>query len=349
MSLEVHQPPRFAISDPQQLAAMLQYLEAHGYAVVANAADASQVRDGVQMFWQHMEATSSVRRDDTSTWTNRQWPGQRDTGIMRSPAFSHSAFSWHTRTLPTVRKAFAAIWDSDELLVSYDVGGAFRPWHSDPRYRTAGGWWHVDQNSRLPDRTGRVCVQGLVTYTDASAATGGFCCVPDSHHRHSELCDKHGDLPMDYVHIPSEEVLGGSGRLLAAQAGDLILWDSRLIHCNTPAGHLPAADADAVSASDESGLLRLVSYVCMLPRAAADADLLYRRKVGFICHMPTSHWPTERLPYVPLGLSLFAARIAEAQEDWTKAAAAVLRLVGFSEREIRWRMTLDFPALPKPL
>ena len=32
----------------------------------------------------------------------------------------------------------------------------------------------MDQNAFLPGKDGRVCVQGLVTLTDATAATGGL-------------------------------------------------------------------------------------------------------------------------------------------------------------------------------
>ena len=55
---------------------------------------------------------------------------------------------------------------------------------------TQDGWWHVDQNAALPARQGKVCVQGLVTYTAASAETGGLCLIPGSHRQHDDLCHR---------------------------------------------------------------------------------------------------------------------------------------------------------------
>ena len=34
---------------------------------------------------------------------------------------------WYLRTLPNIKKAFASIWGDDDLLVSFDGCGVFRP------------------------------------------------------------------------------------------------------------------------------------------------------------------------------------------------------------------------------
>jgi hypothetical protein len=45
-----------------------------------------------------------------------------------------------------------------------------------------------------------------------------------------------GDKTMDYIAIPDFQNLGlGGGVLVCARGGDLVLWDSRTVHCNTPA------------------------------------------------------------------------------------------------------------------
>jgi hypothetical protein len=144
-----------------------------------------------------------------------------------------------------VKEAFAAIWKTNDLLVSFDGGNAFRPWGYDRAWLTDGGWYHVDQNANRPNRAGKVCIQGLVTLCDADETTGGLVLVPGSHKNHTEWCERNplgkelGDfLPAD-VH---DEVFEAGARLVCAKAGDLILWDSRTIHCNTPALTAPSLE-----------------------------------------------------------------------------------------------------------
>eukprot|EP00449_Zooxanthella_nutricula_P054523 CAMPEP_0198563690 /NCGR_PEP_ID=MMETSP1462-20131121/99142_1 /TAXON_ID=1333877 /ORGANISM="Brandtodinium nutriculum, Strain RCC3387" /LENGTH=127 /DNA_ID=CAMNT_0044294641 /DNA_START=13 /DNA_END=396 /DNA_ORIENTATION=- len=85
----------------------------------------------------------------------------------------------------------------------------------------------------------------------------------------------------------ADPVLQTGTRLVCAEAGDLILWDSRCVHCNTP-GVLE--EEDKVS-SDE--LLRLASYVCMTPAAWACEETLALRRQAFVRNMVATHIPHE--------------------------------------------------------
>ena len=64
----------------------------------------------------------------------------------------------------------------------------------------------------------------------------------------------------DYVRVPSKYPLLDelSPRLIKCKAGDLIVWDSRSIHCNSPA----FVDKEKENPLD---LLRVVTYICMSP------------------------------------------------------------------------------------
>ncbi len=325
--------------------------------------------------------------------------GNGDTGIIASPKFNHSDFCWFSRLLPGVKKAFASIWSTNDLIVSFDAGNAFRPWDIHPGWVTSRNWWHVDQNSKRGQaRHGKVCVQGLVTYYDVTERTGGLCLFPGSQSEHDTLCSRcpSADTKRDFVYLETTDpiITENQAILPLAKAGDLILWDSRVVHCNTPgltsdvplSSYEPGEEertdggrrkritmskeeiyekvekyrngALATSIGESEGvekvrdveLLRLVSYVCMLPRGSNPAYctdenttgnmseydremILDAKKKGFLSRTPTSHWATEKI--------VFYMEEDEANTNreggWrnmNECSDEMLRLAGFSEKEI---------------
>ena len=299
--------PRFDLDDAVQAQEMVKYLEENGYAVVSSVASHEEIDVAKGQFWDFAEKyCTGLKRGDATTWHDDRWLANPKTGIISGCGFNHSDFLWSTRMLPKVRRAFELIWgvDSehgrDRMLVSFDGGNAFRPWRLNPTWATDGGWWHVDQNSRRgPHRKGRVCVQGLVTYYDADADTGGLCVVPQSHHEHDGLCARidAARLGIDFVQVPeADPVLANGGVLVCAKAGDLLLWDSRTVHCNTPSLNWSPHPPDAAPPDE---LIRLVAYVCMLPRSRVPAEMLPRRQAAFENQLPTAHWPDVAPPLPP--------------------------------------------------
>eukprot|EP00388_Colpodella_angusta_P035514 GDKK01036206.1.p1 GENE.GDKK01036206.1~~GDKK01036206.1.p1 ORF type:complete len:422 (-),score=31.49 GDKK01036206.1:102-1367(-) len=379
---------RFDITDPEQEEAMLRHLDECGYAVVASVAVEEQVELGINMFWDFWEKAAvrgPIKRHDLESY--KHWMGNAATGILVGAKENHNDFAWTTRTLPLVKKAFAKIWQDEDLVVSFDASGAFRPYKPHKEWLTNGGWWHVDQNHlRGKHRQGRVTVQGLVTYYDANAETGGLCLIPGSHLHHQAVCERAptAKMDIDYVSIPRNDPVLTSEQaiLVCAKAGDLILWDSRTVHCNTcalaevdhfknilkaidkkrgPNDPLPSLSPDAgptpntetaatISASTTAAaagagasapeettttlasntvpfapkaeLIRLVSYVCMVPRAHTTSTTMYNRKQAFVHKRPTSHYP-----------SCEYCVSTERAMPWTKRRD-ILQLVGYTEREI---------------
>ncbi len=169
-----------------------------------------------------------------------------------------------------------------------------------------GGWWHVDQNALLPEHAGRVCVQGLVSFTAATADTGGLCVIPGSHRQHTELCHRSvmaARMKIDFVTVDAgDPILADGGVLVTCEAGDLIVWDSRTVHCNTPSLNIAAFAAltpeekAAEAAATPADLLRLCAYVCMVPAAHATQEILDGKIHMFQHKMRTSHWPTAPCP-----------------------------------------------------
>lgn len=421
LSVPVHfsAVPRFDVSDT---AGFTAYLEANGYVVIANVASASEIAESKTQFWDFVESIGHMRRHEPATWIDDNWLPNRRNGIFSSRGVNHSPFAWNIRCLPKVKEAFAAVWQTNELLVSFDATNVFRPWTLSRDYLTKGGWWHVDQNAlKGPERQGKVCVQGLVTLYDATPHTGGLCVIPRSHLQHDAFCQRAPNASVlgDFVPIEvTDSVFETDGVLVGAKAGDLVLWDSRTIHCNTPAltaeayfkaaavhadagthsTHTPAdtaavcadagTSAPAVStdtamspaastaaapslaalsvdapetapspavAPDTSpvvpgegpDIIRLVAYVCMVPRRLASATIVAQRKFEFRARIGTSHWPVAHDRMVA---SLLADGVApedtaeEACPDPAKCPREMLQLVGYSGAEIN---ALHAPPTPR--
>jgi len=137
-----------------------------------------------------------------------------------------------------------------------------------------------------------------VTLTDVNEDTGGLVVIPGSHKEHDRVCQRFGLRLAPLVTInPEDPILAQGSRLVCAEAGDLLLWDSRTVHCNTPAlsalnGGEEEESADgAVDTPPLRALIRQVGYVCMTPAAWATEEVLEQRRDAFIKNISTSHWP----------------------------------------------------------
>uniref|UniRef100_A0A7S2N9Q8 Phytanoyl-CoA dioxygenase n=1 Tax=Zooxanthella nutricula TaxID=1333877 RepID=A0A7S2N9Q8_9DINO len=279
--LDTTPTPRFKLDDH----AWVLHLEQEGFAVIADVAGPGDLERSQHLLWDFLEEHSPWRRAAPETWTDQGFDhlGSVRTGILSGCGVGQSAFMWHARTLPKVRAVFERVWGTSELLVSFDGANVFRPWHHGFR-KTLCGWWHVDQGA---GKRGRHAVQGLLSLFPADATTGGLTVVPGSHHRHGEVVEDQQNPAIDYCTVQSycpvlQEL---PHRLVTCEAGDLVLWDSRTVHANTPAPKPPVSPADQ--------LLRAVAYVCMTPKTCAAADVRKQRRTAFEHGFGTTHWPHE--------------------------------------------------------
>jgi Phytanoyl-CoA dioxygenase (PhyH) len=179
---------------------------------------------------------------------------------------------WEMREL--CAPIFARIWDvaPEDLLTSFD-GTSFQRFSNRSKYEH---WMHVDQNRSLTDFT---CVQGAVNLLPNKEKDGGLIVIEGSH-----------NLFNDYMESrPSEGITGWTSIdmnnpiiselpivKICANAGDIILWDSRTFHCGfyPLEGHGP----------------RMCIYVSQQPRDRASKKTLDKRIEYFEGLKMTNHW-----------------------------------------------------------
>ena len=145
---------------------------------------------------------------------------------------------------------------------------------------------HIDQDPFR--KRGFHCVQGMVPFLDVTKEIGGLQLVPKSHTEEiqEEIRQDNPNHRGNFVKVSDDKYLPGAV-VVEAQAGDLILWDSRLIHGSHAGPGMLEGGGSA------GGLARCTGLVCMSPRAKASKEVLDTRTVGFQSGLGFSHWPHE--------------------------------------------------------
>ena len=286
-----HHVERFTAGSAESI----DFLHEHGYVVIRGALSAEQTAHALDLTWDYLEALGTgIDRTDVTTWSDERWPVSVHGGIIPSQGIGHSEAQWFIRSVPAVKQAFAAVWDDDDLLVSFDGMALWRPPHVDPAWRTnrGGSWLHIDQHPI--GRPGFHCVQGLVSLLPTTPTSGGNIVVPGSHQTFHQIPERYTerlariDTSIDHFRFPADDpLLAESPPIMChLEAGDMLLWDSRTIHCSSPGTGDASEDVDAAAAA----LIRAVSLVCMMPRSRSNDEVIARRRAAVQDRTSTTNW-----------------------------------------------------------
>jgi len=155
--------------------------------------------------------------------------------------YQHQAL-WNNRQNPRMHALFTDIYGSERLHVTIDRAGfkpPFNPAHPEYDHK---GFIHWDMNTTKPPQ--RLGLQGVLCLTDTDRDQGGFQCVPRLFREFEEWAKTQ---PVDR-NPSAPDLTGFDVEPIAAQAGDLIIWNRMLAHGN---GH---------NVSDQP---RLAQYIAM--------------------------------------------------------------------------------------
>ncbi|KAL7660359.1 hypothetical protein ACMYSQ_003240 [Aspergillus niger] len=225
--------------------------------------------------------------NDESTWTTEHLPISFKGGMYYGYAAPHEKIAWEARTEPAVIEIFEKLWETKELLSSFDGMNISLPRRKDVNWSP---WPHCDQN---PNRKGMQAVQGLVNFAPNGPKDGGLMLMKGSAKLFDEFFAQDRD-PYDHEDAPPPEMKymdlflfhqrdlkwfedrGCELIKVNMDPGDLVLWDSRTMHYAC----LPEGDQ-----------IRHVQYVCMTPKRFATEKALELKKYCFENYMGTTHWP----------------------------------------------------------
>lgn len=229
---------------------------------------------------------SRLDLDDPATWINEHLPVQSKLNTFNNYSVVHEKFMWEARLEPKVVDAFAKLWGTDELLVSFDALNVTLPNREDRPAQKP--WPHVDQS---PMRRGLHCVQGIINLSHAGPEDGSLIVLPRSNTVMEEFLDTETDpatwATKDFRLISEEEMnwfesRGITPMKVLAEPGDLILWDSRTVHW----GGEPTAHSDTI---------RTVIYASYSPAKLATEEVLRRKKEALESFRATTHWAHDNI------------------------------------------------------
>ncbi|WVR06641.1 hypothetical protein IAU60_003673 [Kwoniella sp. DSM 27419] len=261
-------------------------LKTKGWTVVKGVIPAARAKDYEDQAYQWLESFGKgFDKDDKATWKVDKLPAFNRGGLFNRHGVAHEQWVWDIRAEEGVTDAFAKIWGTDELLVSFDGVNVSLPFTDEDMGDRAAPWPHVDQS---PNRRHMHCVQGIVNLAENGPNDGGLKILEGSFALYSEFFDAHKDKapPGGYswkdIHLFTEEDMnwfaerGCKWHKVEAGPGDLILWDSRLCHYGQAAqGNKP----------------RVATYVCYKPAKEISAEKLQERKQAIGDYSGTSHDP----------------------------------------------------------
>jgi len=316
-------------------AAGIEYLEAEGFVIFANALSADEASCAMSYLWDYLEQLGTgIKRTNPETWDDDRWPTAVHGGILPSYGIGHSRAQWYIRDIEAVQRSFAAVWDTQDLLTSFDGVTIWRPWTYNEAWQTNLGnsWLHIDQHPI--GRPGKHCVQGLVNLLPTSEATGGNVIVPKSHLLFEKIPTLYAERlarihpSIDHFRFPNDDPqLSNTQPIMAhMEAGDLLLWDSRTIHCSSPGTKRPASDTD---------LLRAASLICMMPRHKSNTKIIEQRKAAVADLTSTTNWSdrfvnADEFPQITAAPNRATFQLPEPPQ----LNESQLKLVGWTEAEL---------------
>ncbi|EIW68060.1 hypothetical protein M231_04972 [Tremella mesenterica] len=260
-------------------------LDEKGWTVVKGVVPKEKAAKYVDRMYEWAEKYGTgFKRDDRETWQIKNMPAFNKAGLINRNGVGHEQFVWDMRSEPALIDAFAKIWGTDQLLVSFDGINITLPYKDDLGWR-AEPWPHVDQS---PLKRYKHCIQGIINLADNGPKDGGLMILDGSFQLYNQFFEENdADKPadgwswLDQYSFTEKQMQwfydhGCKWTKLACEPGDLLLWDSRCVHYGAHA---------------EGDNPRLAMYVCYKPAKDATPECLAVRKRLMKDWGMTSHDP----------------------------------------------------------
>jgi hypothetical protein len=270
-------------------------LDQYGVCIVKNLLNEQEcegIRDGMAQTLEHLTANMRppFKYENKKTWSTLDNLLPKKHMMYQHYGVGQAQFFWDLRCNPKVINAFASLWGTDDLLVSFDGFSFHLPPETLGKGYESGAkskWWHVDQSFQ---RIGKACIQGLVNGNDTNIGDATLTVLVGSHNCHESYGkDNNVVTTKDWYLLPSIDYYIEKGcpeHRISCPRGSLVLWDSRTVHYGAePLKYRPEPN------------LRTVCYVCYTPRNLITEEKRKDKISYFETMRVTNHWPHAPEPF----------------------------------------------------
>lgn len=236
-------------------------LEDKGYCIIENVLTDDEVQYAKDCFYEWLDHDEQIKKAH-----NKISPH----GIFKHFEVGHQRHAWFIRTRPKVQEVFKLLWNSDDLVVSFD-GSCWIPSDTNKHDNL---WTHSDQN---PNKKGFTCYQGFVALTENTCRT--LVVYEGSHKLHAQYAKEKNITSVKHWLLIEKDYLdkiADTKRVLHIKPGSLVLWDSRTFHQN--------------QYGNDCNEERIVQYVSFLPKTGLTRKMSEKRRKYFLTRRTTSHW-----------------------------------------------------------
>jgi ectoine hydroxylase-related dioxygenase (phytanoyl-CoA dioxygenase family) len=224
--------------------------------------------------------------DDPKTWREFYNFYPLHSMLIQHWSLGHSLPVWDVRQNERVAEVFAKLWkvSKEDLVVSFDgLSMHLPPEQTKKGWYRGNTWLHTDQS---PQKVGFHCVQALINLYPVRKGDVTLSLLEGSHKYHQSFFEHIGkeDEKDDWYKMDKEEYeyfleKGCERHHVEADIGSMVLWDSRTMH----QGMEPLKDREGEN-------MRMVFYVCMMPRSQTTPAILKKRKKAFEELRIVNHW-----------------------------------------------------------
>lgn len=268
---------------PEQCTEARAFLDKEGYVVMHPIFDPARLSQLNDLYWQALQSINPcIDRERKETWINAEFPGEYSTGILGYYGLPQSDYMWELRKSPTLLHIFADFHgvSPDDMCVSLDAMICMFS-HKNKK----ASWLHRDQ---VPGLEGGelLSLQGIWMHGATGPHDAGFCCVPGSH-----IQPRHdGPLPKrHYDPLPADAPEHQSSCKILTPENSCIVFNSRLLHCNTAATR-DRPPSHVMNSNPVPQLNRQGGYISYFPKIYRSPLVLEKKKALYKKGQGTSHW-----------------------------------------------------------
>lgn len=242
---------------------IIKNLRELGYCIVPNVINNDEIDEAKKLFFEWKNKIPNIDKIHDTIDPH---------GIFKFHQIGHQKHAWYLRTRQNIINIFKSIWNTDNLVVSFD-GCCYINKNLNKKDTI---WTHTDQASNNSDLQ---CYQSFISLTDNEERT--LIVYERSHLYHKEYFKnkKKSSKRWNLIDHDVLEKLKDTKKILKVNKGSLVIWDSRTFHQNQY----------GKPNSEE----RLVQYICYLPKdnKLNTKNEQTKRLKYFNEKRTTSHWP----------------------------------------------------------